>query len=265
LPECSLAQPYGPTLDTTMAQATLFPAQTLVMPETVLGKRSHGAEDSYDDLGIGGDPTNSNRKKRMREIGVLDAAGPSSRARHKPAARTPSRFNNPSKTAGRGVGMLAAPTAHEVDHQSLPGPSVQQELVWPTAPETSTWVEGSAEGEAYHHNSLGVPKQEVVVEHEQTGGGLFKIPRRLKERHRALLETTEVGWKRGAVDALKCRLCPGADFSDLDDFKHHCDTAEAHPAKISFCDRCGDFFARGDALIRHKKKPPTECTSVGPT
>jgi hypothetical protein len=61
---------------------------------------------------------------------------------------------------------------------------------------------------------------------------------------------------------LKCRLCPGADFSDFDDFKRHCDSAEAHPAKISFCDRCGDFFARWDALIRHKKKPPMECTSV---
>ncbi|KAH9962035.1 hypothetical protein BGW80DRAFT_1357098 [Lactifluus volemus] len=246
---------WQPQEDPTMAQALLFPTQTLVVPET----------DSYGDWGIGGNEHQANYKrvKRVVEIGVLEAAGPSSRARHKPAARIPTSVNGKSKTAGHGAGMLVAPTAHEVYHQSLPGPSVQRELVWPTAPETLPWVEGSAEGDAWHHNSMGVPKQDVMAEHEeQTGGGLFRIPRGLKERHRTLLATTDADWKRGAVDVLKCRLCPGADFSDFDDFKRHCDKAEAHPAKISFCDRCGDFFARGDALVRHKKKPPTECTSV---
>jgi hypothetical protein len=51
----------------------------LAMPETVLGKRSHRAEDSFGDLGIGGDnehQSNYKKVKRVVEIGVLEAAGP---------------------------------------------------------------------------------------------------------------------------------------------------------------------------------------------
>ncbi|KAH9985186.1 hypothetical protein BJV74DRAFT_847286 [Russula compacta] len=38
---------------------------------------------------------------------------------------------------------------------------------------------------------------------------------------------------------------------------------EAHPLKISFCDHCGDFFARRDSLERHCKNRPPECLEVG--
>jgi hypothetical protein len=44
----------------------------------------------------------------------------------------------------------------------------------------------------------------------------------------------EADWKCGAVDVLKCQLCPGADFSDFDNFKHHYNKVEVHPVKISF-------------------------------
>jgi hypothetical protein len=40
---------------------------------------------------------------------------------------------------------------------------------------------------------------------------------------------------------------------------------EVHPMKISFCNNCGDIFARGDALERHCKNPtppPPECRSA---
>ncbi|KAI9509100.1 hypothetical protein F5148DRAFT_1148557 [Russula earlei] len=33
---------------------------------------------------------------------------------------------------------------------------------------------------------------------------------------------------------------------------------------ISFCDSCGDYFARGDSLVRHRKNPPPECLNVSP-
>jgi len=39
---------------------------------------------------------------------------------------------------------------------------------------------------------------------------------------------------------------------------------EAHPASISFCDHCGDFFARRDSLKRHYKSRPIECRDVTP-
>ena len=42
----------------------------------------------------------------------------------------------------------------------------------------------------------------------------------------------------------------------------HCDTTEAHPA--SFCTRCGDFFARGDALWRHRNNSPSACIDMTP-
>ncbi|KAI9513173.1 hypothetical protein F5148DRAFT_1156645 [Russula earlei] len=92
----------------------------------------------------------------------------------------------------------------------------------------------------------------------------FRISKRLNKRHRSMLEATSADWARGAVCALKCRLCPDAKFSSWEDYKRHSDTAEAHPRTISFCDSCGDYFARGDSLIRHRKNPPPECLDVSP-
>ena len=195
------------------------------------------------------------------------AAG-TSKARHKPASRTPNDKIEKSKTAGCGAGRLAATTAQEVHQQYLRGPSVQQVLVGATAPRQLIWVEGSVAGGSWHHDNV---QQEQATEtsgpesdgdEEQEERELFGIPKRLKERQRALLAATPADWKRKAVDMLKCRLCPGADFSDWEDYKRHCDTAEAHPAGISFCNLCGDFFARGDALKRHCDKRPGECIDV---
>ncbi|KAH9993485.1 hypothetical protein BJV74DRAFT_833033 [Russula compacta] len=39
---------------------------------------------------------------------------------------------------------------------------------------------------------------------------------------------------------------------------------EAHPLEISFCKRCGDFFARRDSLERHCKSRPPGCLNVSP-
>jgi hypothetical protein len=90
---------------------------------------------------------------------------------------------------------------------------------------------------------------------EQAEDEPFRIPGGMEERHKALLAATPDDWGRKTVAALKCRLCPGADFWDWQDFTRHCDTAETHPWKISFCNDCGDFFARNDSLVRHRQKP----------
>ena len=68
---------------------------------------------------------------------------------------------------------------------------------------------------------------------------------------------------RGSVREIKCRRCPKTPNPTLktwEDFKRHCNT-ETHP-NISFCNDCGDFFARCDSLKRHRRHPPAECLSV---
>jgi hypothetical protein len=249
-----------------MAPATSSPGHVLTAPRTVLGKRSRDDEGTYDECGL--DTNNDHQphpnkkgKVKMEVNEVLEATGPSSRAHHKSATRIQTDINLKSKAVGCGAGKLVATTAQEVSHQYLLGPSVQQVLVWSTVPEKPTWIEGRVEGGMRHHENSMVRPQEPR-KHEEQVDELFKIPPRLKERHRALLAATQADWERAAVDMLKCRLCPDADFSDFEDFKRHCETSEAHPSKISFCSNCGDFFARGDALKRHQDKPPRECVKA---
>ncbi|KAH9964350.1 hypothetical protein BGW80DRAFT_1541473 [Lactifluus volemus] len=249
----------GPTLNgpgEALALPTPSPAQKMAVPGTVLGKRPHRDDDNYDDEGLGQGQDGCERGS--------GGSGSHKGARIKPATRTSANRNDKSKTVGRGAGRLATTTAEGVYHQSLPGPSDQQVLVGTTALGQLTWVEESVEGGSWHHSS--VVRKEVEVQStepdrdgENATDELFWIPRRLDARHQALLVAKPADWQRKAVDELKCRLCPGADFSDWEDYKRHCDTSEAHPAKISYCGHCGDFFARSDALKRHREKRPLEC------
>jgi hypothetical protein len=138
-------------------------------------------------------------------------------------------------------------------------------LAGATAPEELTWIEERVEGGTWHQYSSAVEQQ--VEEHsaedneqgEQGEDDLFRISTRLKERYQTLLAATAADWKRGSVGVLKCRL-----FRDWVGFKRHCDTTEAHPVAFSFCTRCGDFFARGDAHWRHRNNPPNACIDVTP-
>jgi hypothetical protein len=155
--------------------------------------------------------------------------------------------------------MLAAPNAHEVYHQFLPGPSVQM-LVGTNVPGEPSRIEGSGVDVAQHYAS-GVVQQQVG-EREGQERARFRIPKRLSQRHRSLLVATSEDLACRTVQELKCRLCPGTGISNWGDFKRHCDTTEAHPLKISFCKYCGDFFARSDALKRHQKRRPATCHGV---
>ena len=201
--------------------------------------------------------------------GVLGAVGLTSRARHKSATRTLSEINGKSEAAGHGAGRLAAPNAYEIYHQFRPGPSVQKELVGITAQGGLPWIEGS-EGEATRTYTSSVVGQQEIVNHANDGEGErveernFRIPRRLSQRQMGLLEATPDDLAREAVRELKCRLCPGAGFGNWEDYRRHCDLMEAHPLKLTFCDFCGDFFARTDSLARHRKNRPGECLEVMP-
>ena len=124
--------------------------------------------------------------------------------------------------------------------------------------------------EATRHYARGVVQQRVlsgnVEEGEEDGeSDHFRIPKRLCQRHRSLLAASSEDFARGTVEEMKCRLCPGAGFSNWEDFKRHCDLMEAHPLKILFCRHCGDFFARPDSLERHQKNRPRRCFDVTPT
>ena len=39
---------------------------------------------------------------------------------------------------------------------------------------------------------------------------------------------------------------------------------EAHSLKVTFCNNCGDYFARTDALERHHRKLPRKCVTASP-
>jgi len=129
------------------------------------------------------------------------------------------------------------------------------------------WVEGSEAELTQHYASSVVQQQDTVFDAKdgESENGGFVIPKRLIPRHRGFLLATSNDWARGSVEALKCRLCPGAEFSNWDLYKRHCDLSEAHPLKLVFCKHCGDYFARTDALKRHQTNRPPECLSVTPT
>jgi len=106
----------------------------------------------------------------------------------------------------------------------------------------------SMEGDAWH----------------EAKGNPIQIPKNLDECYRTLLAATEADWESGTLQVIMCRLCLGTGFKTWDHFKRHCDTAETHPLKIAFCERCGDFFARRDSLRRHRNKPPLQCRNAKP-
>jgi hypothetical protein len=188
--------------------------------------------------------------------GILRAAQSVAKDRHKPEARIPdTKVNRKPKEAGRGAERLTTLSSQGIYHQPLPGPSFQQGWAVEAADGQLVWVVGREEAEAV---------QREQEQQEETKLEEFKILKKFKPKHKALLEATEADRERGTVQEIKCRLCPDTKLKTWEDFKRHCDAVEAHPLKISFCEHCGDFFARGDSLERHYKKHPAECLRVTP-
>jgi hypothetical protein len=135
------AQIYAPPPDVPHVAADPMVSLAEHMPaptRTLLGKRPR--DNNYV---TGYEPLNA--KRRMTTIGVLEAAGSTSRAHHRPATRTLVRNDNKSLVTGRGAERLTATHAQEVSHQLLPEPSVQGELVRTTARGQSHGIEGREE------------------------------------------------------------------------------------------------------------------------
>ena len=197
------------------------------------------------------------KRARGRTSGILEAKRSTARTHHNLVVRIPEKgISDKPKEAGRGAERLATPIAHGFYHQSSLGPSFQQGGPVEPAHGKPSWVEGSVDVEAVHCIDSAMRQQ------QQEATRLFKIPRTLKPMYRMLLRASLDDLARNAVQKIKCRLCPGTDLENFDQFKRHCRTAEAHPLEILFCDRCGDFFARCDSLKRHNILPPPECRKV---
>ena len=235
---------------------------TKTFAAAALGKRRREAEQPLDDGGPAGNHTQEMPPpKRARgggsrgtAKGIPKAPRSAARTRHKPAARIPeSKINNKPKEAGRGAERLATPSSQGIYHQSLPGPSFQQGWAVDATNGKPTRVEGSVVEEAVHHID------NTVQQEQQQATECFKIPRKFEPLYRLFLQTSKADIARGAVQAIKCRVCPDAYLRNFEEFKRHCKTSEAHPQELHFCDLCGDYFARSDALNRHHRKPPPEC------
>jgi hypothetical protein len=251
----------------------MSPGTYIVASPRTLGKRRRGAEASDDHAEVIKDGGRSGPRKRVKGRmsinGVLEAAGSTSGARRQLSNKTPGKSNGKSEAVGRGAGRLAAMDAHEVYHRFLLGPSVQKEPTETTAQVKLPWVEGREQDVTWQHEDSAVQPQEAIngardEQQEEGEGNLFKIPKRLSGGHRGLLKATAEDWACGAVREPKCRLCPGAAFSNWEGFKRHCDRTEAHPLELSFCSHCGDCFAREDSLKRHRTNRPPECKSTTP-
>ena len=255
----------------TTSRATYMPALPRTSPrKRPRGSNKHRAEGVVEVVNGQGRGRRKKAKGKMAINGVLGAAGHTSRAR-KPCTRTPAKqFNDKSEAARRGAEMLAVQNAQELYHRMLLGPSTQESMVT-TAWENQPWVEGREQIATWQHEDSVVQPQEVSSsateveqEDEDAEGGLFSIPKRLNQRHSGLLNATVEDWARAFVRVLKCKLCPDAGFCNWEGFKRHCDQSEAHPFRLSFCELCGDFFARIDSLKRHCESPPPECLCVPP-
>jgi hypothetical protein len=235
-------------------------------PAGALGKRRREAEQPQA-LGDGG-PAGAHTHempppKRARgggtAKGIPKAARSAARTRRKPAARIPNASTDSKpKEAGRGAERLATPSSQGIYHQSLPGPRFRQGWAVEAADGKLTWVEGSVDEEAVHHIDSTVQQQ------QEEATELLVIPRKFKPEYRLLLQASEADFARGAVQAIKCRICPDTKLKNFEEFKRHCRTTETHPLEIHFCDHCGDFFARLDSLKRHRNLPPAECIKVTP-
>ena len=141
----------------------------------------------------------------------------------------------------------------------LPGPSALQVTAGSPYQEQ---LEGRASLESQVESRSLAPQQIGLRTGGSTEGwdGLYAIPTNLTERQRLMLLTTEDELMRGAVHVIRCKLCPTEELGTWTCFQRHCNTSEDHPAEITFCDRCGDYFGRRDSKKRHEvKKNPGAC------
>ena len=220
-------------------------------PTAALGKRRWDEVFGDEVRGVIEYPVASQKRVRDETMnGILKTPQSMARTCHKPVARIPkSKVIGKPKEVGRGAERLATPNLQGIYQQPLLGPSVQQGWAVEAAERQPTWVEGS----------VGVDTtQQQQRQGWQQQEQYFQIPN-LKPEHRALLAAAQ---DKLVVPEIRCKLCPGTKPKMWEDFKRYCETMEVHPLTITFCGKCGDYFARTDSLGRHRETAPRACTDT---
>ncbi|KAH8985638.1 hypothetical protein EDB86DRAFT_2958337 [Lactarius hatsudake] len=193
-----------------------------------------------------------------------EAEGSRKRTHHTPAARAQQQIIKCIHDSTTRSGEARTITEQGLHPHLLRGPSTSQETVGSPGQEH---LERGAQLET-QHDARGIVPQQIDL---HTGGSaegrkdFYAIPSKLTKRQRMMLRTTEDDEKRKAVRVIKCKLCPKREMNSWECFRRHCNTSEEHPAKLTFCGRCGDHFARPDSKKRHEgKKLQEECHATPP-
>ena len=238
-------------------------------PSTSLGKRSRRRYGTPTMIGLLADDKNSdedrssgpnpNKRVRSNGAGVLGGAKSTKRTRRPPVTRTQANFKNASKTTRRGAERLVSTTARGVHHRSLLGLSVPQGSVSLLVQEQPSLIEEREQVETGRDMGSSAQQQIVLQDNAEHGEDLRKIPGKLTKRHRSMLLTTQAERERGGVRAIKCKLCPDAQFGSWATFRRHCKDCETHPLELHYCDLCGDYFARLDSRNRHQITKEEAC------
>jgi hypothetical protein len=124
--------------------------------------------------------------------------------------------------------------------------------------ETSPEKEQPEEKLETQHDSRRVLQIKLQSGRSVEGREEYPIPRtltkkrRLTNRQRSMLLTDLEG------GVIRCKLCPTVKLSSLQCYRRHCDTSRDHPAELTFCDRCGDYFGRRDSKRRHNTRENQE-------
>ena len=115
-----------------------------------------------------------------------------------------------SKAAGSGAGGLPSTTTQGVYRRFPPGLHVPEGPTGALQQGQPLWIEGRVEVTS-PSAARSAPQQitQPGAEHVQGAEGFYDISRgNLEERERLLLQTTPAEEQRGAVQVIKCKLCP---------------------------------------------------------
>jgi hypothetical protein len=234
-------------------------------------KRPREAETGLDDGNIalvGYHETQPYKKvKGATSGGILEGVQSPSGTCHSAGTGIPHVPNQKSMAEGCRE-VLATPNAQGMSNWYFLGPRTQQEWIATPAqrqmPQVEDRVGGTWQGGGRAQQDAEVYGTGYNLHGEQGENPLHQFPKDLDKRQRALLVATRADWEHGAIHQIRCRLCPGFVSQNWANFKRHCEFVESHPQKISFCEKCGDHFARCDALARHHKNPPPKCLDMTP-
>jgi hypothetical protein len=234
-------------------------------------KRPREAETGLDDGNlalVGYYETQPYKKvKGVTSGGILEAVQSPSGTCHSAGTGIPKLTNQKSMAEGCRE-VLATPSAQGMSNWYFLGSGAQQEWTASPAqrqmPQVEDRIAGTWQGGGEAQQDAEIFGMEYNLHGEQAEDPLHQFPKDLDKGQRALLVATRADWERGTICQIKCRLCPGFVSQNWANFKRHCESVESHPRKISFCEKCGDHFARRDALARHRKNPPPKCLDMTP-